>query len=258
MAEKRLVLLGPPGAGKGTQAQWLCGALDIPHLATGDMLRGAVANNTPVGQLARPFMEQGKLVPDDVVVGVVAEAIESAKQVSSNGYVLDGFPRTMRQADALQKVLGKRREKIDKVILINTPDEVVQERLMQRRSCPDPLCGAVYNLKSKPPKVEGVCDLCGKTLIMREDDRPETIRVRQQQYWHDTEPLIDYYARKGLLVEINGAGSLHEVAGAIMEALSKIGKRHKDSVRVKAIDPNEGGEKTPESDEKKQPDDKKQ
>src|ERR1051325_8326205 len=165
MAEKRLVLLGPPGAGKGTQAKWLCGALDIPHLATGDMLRGAVANNTPVGQLARPYMEQGKLVPDEVVVGVVAEAIDDAKKVSPNGYVLDGFPRTMRQADALQKVLAKRRERIDKVILINTPDEVVQERLMQRRSCPDPLCGAVYNLKSKPPKDDNICDQCQRELI---------------------------------------------------------------------------------------------
>ncbi|HYG74819.1 MAG TPA: adenylate kinase [Planctomycetota bacterium] len=237
MSEKRLVLLGPPGAGKGTQAQWLCDALDIPHLATGDMLRGAVANNTEVGQQVKPFMQAGRLVPDEVVVNVVAEAIDEAKKTSPNGYVLDGFPRTMRQADALQKVLAKRREKIDKVILINTPDEVVQERLMQRRSCPDPLCGAVYNLKSKPPREEGKCDNCGKTLIIREDDRPETIRVRQQQYWHDTEPLIDYYQRKGLLVEINGKGSLEEVAGQILIAVSKIKRGpNRDSQRRKAIE----------------------
>jgi len=235
--------LGSPGAGKGTQAQWLCDALDIPHLATGDMLRGAVANNTEVGQQVRPFMEQGRLVPDDVVVNVVVEAIDEAKKTTPNGYVLDGFPRTMRQADALQKVLAKRKEKIDKVILINTPDEVVQERLMQRRSCPDPLCGAVYNVKSKPARTAGICDNCAKTLIVRDDDRPETIRVRQQQYWHDTEPLIDYYTRKGLLAEINGRGSLEEVAGQILIAVSKIKRAaNRDSVRRKALEPEGGGD----------------
>jgi len=225
MSEKRVIFLGPPGAGKGTQAQWLCDLLDIPHLATGDMLRSAVANSTPVGVLVRPYMQQGKLVPDDIVVNVVVEAMEECKKNSPGGYILDGFPRTLRQAEALQKVLAKRKEKIDRVILINTPDEVIQERLMQRRSCPDPLCGAVYNIKSKPPKEAGICDACGKALVIRDDDRPETIRVRQQQYWHDTMPLIDHYERRGLLVEIPGQGSMHEVAGAILENLSKIGKR---------------------------------
>lgn len=250
MSEKRLILLGPPGAGKGTQAQWLCGALDLPHLATGDMLRSAVANSTPVGQIARPYMEKGKLVPDEVVVQVVIEAVEQAKKSSPGGYVLDGFPRTLRQAEALHKVLSKRREKIDRTILINTPDEVVRERLMQRRSCPDPLCGAVYNLKSKPPKSEGLCDNCGKALVVREDDRPETIRVRQQQYWHDTRPLIDYYERRGLLTEIAGQGSMHEVGGAILEAVSKLGRRH--AVKKKGADEdvvkNEMREKYPYAD----------
>jgi adenylate kinase len=233
MAEKRIVLLGPPGAGKGTQALWLCDALDLPHLATGNILREAVSNSTPVGEIAKPFLEQGKLVPDDVVVDVVVEAIEKAKEISPGGWILDGFPRTLRQAEAFRKVLLKRKEKIDRVILVNTPDEIVQERLMQRRSCPDPLCGAVYNVKSKPPQVTDVCDRCGKGLVIRDDDRPETIRNRQQQYWHDTAPLIDYYDRAGVLVEISGEGSLHEVAGRILEVVSKIQKRR--SMRVKAM-----------------------
>ncbi len=224
MPDKRFVLLGPPGAGKGTQAERLCGELSIPHLATGDLLRAAVAHQTPVGLAVKPYMEAGRLVPDEVVIDVVMEAIETAKAKKRDGYVLDGFPRTFRQAEALEKVLKKRREKIDQVILIDTPDEVIQARLMQRRSCPDPLCGAVYNLTSKPPKKDNVCDLCGKKLIVRDDDRPETIRVRQQQYWHDTAPLVDFYERRGKLTHVPGSGSLEEVAGLILEA-ARIGDR---------------------------------
>jgi len=224
MAVKRIVLFGAPGAGKGTQAQWLCDALDLAHLSTGDMLRAAVAAATPVGLQAKSYMEGGKLVPDDVVVGVVVEAIARAAKEMPHGYALDGFPRTLPQAEALREMLARRNENINLVILINTPDELVLERLTQRRSCSDPKCGTVYNLKSKPPKKDGVCDVCGKAVIQRNDDKPETIRVRQQQYRRDTEPLVAYYKKAGVLVDIPGGGSIYEVAGRILEAVSKLGR----------------------------------
>jgi adenylate kinase len=236
MPDRRIVLLGPPGAGKGTQAELLCDALDIPHLATGDLLRAAVAHHTPVGLTVKPYMEAGHLVPDEVVINVLMEAIESAKEKSPGGYVLDGFPRTFRQAEALEKVLRRRREKIDVVILIDTPDEIIQERLSSRRSCPDPLCGAVYNIISKPPKRNNTCDLCGKALITRDDDRPETIRVRQQQYWHDTAPLVEVYDRRGLLFEVPGDGELDQVAALILHA-AKTGNRRRIRPKGKPPEP---------------------
>jgi adenylate kinase len=224
MAAKHLVLFGAPGAGKGTQAQWLCDALDLSHLSTGDMLRAAVARKTPVGLKAKSYMEGGKLVPDEVVVGVVVEAIAKAAQETPNGYALDGFPRTLPQAEALREMLAQRNESINQVLLINTPDQLVLERLTQRRSCSDPKCGAVYNLKSKPPQKEGVCDVCGQPVIQRNDDQPETIKVRLAQYRRDTEPLVAYYKQAGVLAEIPGGGTIYEVAGRILEAVSKIGR----------------------------------
>lgn len=236
MLPKRIILLGPPGAGKGTQAQRLCEVLQVPHLATGNLLRSAVANGTPVGVMARSYMESGGLVPDEIVIGVLMEAIEVAKQKSGSAwYVLDGFPRTLRQAEALRNELAARDQKIDRVILINTPDGTVRERLEQRRSCPDPLCGAVYNLRTHPPKASGKCDICGKILEIRDDDRPETIRARQKQYWRETAPLIAYYEKEGVLVEVDGNGSLDEVAKEIFDVMPHDSKRsgriQKNSVR---------------------------
>lgn len=224
MGVKRIVLFGAPGAGKGTQAEWLCGALDLAHLSTGDMLRAAVANKTEIGLKAKSFMEAGKLVPDDIVVGVVVEAIAKAAATTPNGYALDGFPRTLPQAEALRKELAGRSENINLVLAISTPEELILERLTHRRSCADPKCGAVYNLKSKRPKKEGVCDVCGKPVLQRNDDKPETIKTRFQAYRRETEPLAEYYRKAGVLAEIPGAGTVYEVAGRILEAVSKLGK----------------------------------
>lgn len=225
MADKRIILLGPPGAGKGTQAEILTKTLKIPQLSTGNLLRAAVANATPVGLQAKSFMDAGKLVPDEVVIKLLMDAIEQSKQTQPGGYVLDGFPRTLPQAEALRTALEKRGEGIDKVIQIDTPDELIVERLSQRRSCPDAACGAVYNLKTKPPKKDNACDVCGKELVTRKDDKPETIRVRQEQYWRDTQPLIDYYKQAGLLEAVQGDRSLEEVTQAILGIAKRIGKK---------------------------------
>ena len=228
MSDKRIILLGPPGAGKGTQATKLCAALHIRRLATGDLLREAIAKNTPVGKLAKPFMEAGLFVPDDVVIKLIEEVLNGFRRDAAGdadvafggggGYVLDGFPRRVPQAQALDELLRKRGERIDKAILINTPDDFIVKRLEQRRSCPDPLCGLVYNLLTKPPFKPGKCDRCGKDLIMREDDKPETIRKLQKIYCEETQPLIKYLKDKGLLSEVDGSKSMDEVAVEVMKA----------------------------------------
>jgi len=210
---KRFILLGPPGTGKGTQAVALCQKLDLSHFATGDLLRAAIANQTDVGKAAKEFMDQGHLVPDQVVIDIISEAIKTPK---AGGFILDGFPRTLPQAEALQKVLSENNKLINKVIFLDTPDEVIVERLASRRSCK---CGAVYNLKSKPPKIADICDSCGLTLYIRGDDKPETIKVRQERYRQDTKPLIAYYTDAGLLIQISGDGSQEEITDLILKLL---------------------------------------
>ena len=229
MSDKRIILLGPPGAGKGTQATKLCATLNIRRLATGDLLRQASFKNTPVGKLAKPYLEAGKYVPDDVVIKLIEEVLNGFRRDAAgdalvafgggDGYVLDGFPRTVPQARALDELLGKLGERIDKALLIDTPDDFIVKRLEQRRSCPDPLCGLVYNLLTRPPMKPGKCDRCGKDLIIRNDDKPETIRERQKIYWEQTQPLIKYYADKKLLTKIDGSKSMDEVAVTVMKAV---------------------------------------
>ncbi|MEM3567169.1 MAG: adenylate kinase, partial [Thermoplasmata archaeon] len=179
-----LIMLGAPGAGKGTQAQKLAAHLKIPQISTGDMLRQALAEGTPLGMEARKYMEAGKLVPDAVVVGIVKERL--SREDCRNGFILDGFPRTLEQAKALDGIA-----KIDYVINIDVPEEILVERITGRRSCRK--CGAVYHVKYNPPKTPGQCDVCGGELYQREDDREETVRKRLETYRNQTKVLIEYY-----------------------------------------------------------------
>ena len=202
----RLILLGPPGAGKGTQAEALVKKLQVPQISTGDILRDAVKRGTPVGLKAKAFMDAGDLVPDDVIIGVVKERLE--RPDCQSGYIFDGMPRTLVQAEALdeQGVV------IETVLSIEVPDEVIISRLGGRRSCPE--CGTVYHVVTKPPEKEGICDVCFTELITRVDDNTETIKNRLNTYHEQTKPLKDYYAAQGKLKTVDGTLS---VADSIIE-----------------------------------------
>ena len=208
----RLVLLGPPGAGKGTIAEALIKKLQAPQISTGDILRDAVKRGTPVGLQAKAFMDAGDLVPDEVIIGVVKERLE--RPDCQSGYIFDGMPRTLVQAKALddQGIL------IEKVLLIEVPDEVIVYRLSGRRSCPE--CGVVYHTETKPPIKEGICDVCYTDLIIRADDNEEAINHRLEAYHEQTEPLKDYYAKQGKLKTMDGTLS---VADSIKNAFKVLG-----------------------------------
>ena len=211
----RVVLLGPPGAGKGTHAGVVTEACKIPHISTGDMFRAAIKNGTPVGLEAKSYMDKGELVPDSVVCKMVEERISEAD--CSNGFLLDGFPRTMAQAKALDAALAAKGQKIDLVINLMCSDEVVLGRLTTRRVCRK--CGAIYNVKSKPPKVEGVCDIDGGEVYQRSDDTAETITNRLSVYKAQTAELIDYYRGNGVLKDVKADVDKSETAQAIRSLL---------------------------------------
>jgi adenylate kinase len=207
----RLILLGPPGAGKGTQAEVLTKKLNVPQISTGDILRAAVKKGTPVGLQAKAFMDAGDLVPDDVIIGVLKERLTADD--CKNGYIFDGVPRTIAQAEALdaQDVV------IDMVLSIEVPDEVIVERLGGRRTCPN--CGAIYHVITKKPKVDGVCDVCEAALIIRKDDERDTILNRLETYHKETEPLIDYYKKQGKLKDIGGEFNIESQTEEVFKAL---------------------------------------
>ena len=209
----KMILLGAPGAGKGTQAERLCKVLDIPTISTGNILRTAVKNGTPTGLKAKAFMDAGKLVPDEVIIGIITERL--AEDDCKNGYILDGVPRTIAQAEAMEKAGIS----FDAVVSIEVADQVIMERMSGRRVCES--CGASYHLVAVPPKVAGVCDSCGGKLVQRKDDAPETVKDRLEVYHKETEPLKDFYAQRGLLKSVENQPSVEATTAAILKALGR-------------------------------------
>ena len=207
----KLILLGPPGAGKGTQAEILNKKLGIPTISTGNILRAAVKNGTPVGLKAKEYMDAGKLVPDEVIIGVISERLAEAD--CQNGFILDGVPRTIPQAEALEKAGIS----FDAVVSIEISDEEIVERMAGRRVCT--ACGAPYHVKNMPPKVEGVCDACGGKLEARADDKPEVVRDRLNVYHQETAPLKDFYAARNLLKTVDNQPTVAETTTVILKAL---------------------------------------
>jgi adenylate kinase len=218
MNELNLVLLGPPGSGKGTQGERLQEELRLPYYATGDILRAAVREGTELGRAAKEYMDRGDLVPDEVIVGAIAERIDSSE--AADGFILDGFPRTVPQAEALAAKLGELGKGLTGVLLIDASDEEVTRRLGGRRTCAEK--GHVFHLEFNPPRREGVCDVDGSELIVRDDDRPDVIEHRLDQYHAKTEPLIDFYDHQSLLRRIDGCAAPDEVAGELRRTLATL------------------------------------
>jgi len=207
----RVVLLGPPGSGKGTHGRRLAESLGVPLIATGDILREAIAQGTRLGMAAQEDVKAGRLVADATVLGIIETRLD--QKDAANGFVLDGFPRTTAQADGLASMLGDK--KIDRVLYLTVPAETLVSRLEHRRLCPN--CGAIYNLRTKPPKTADVCDVCGGKLVQRQDDRPETVRARLLVYERETAPLVAYYERLGILRRLDASGSPDSVYSAIQK-----------------------------------------
>jgi adenylate kinase len=208
-------MLGAPGAGKGTQAKRIADKYEIPHISTGDIFRANIKNGTELGKKAKEYMDQGLLVPDELTVNLVIDRVSNDD--CKNGYVLDGFPRTIPQAEALDNALTARGEKIDFAVNVEVPDENIINRMSGRRACLT--CGATYHTEFIKPKVEGICDNCGSTLVLRDDDKPETVKKRLDVYHDQTQPLIDYYSGKNVLAEVDGTKIMDDVFADIVKVL---------------------------------------
>ena len=211
----KIIMLGAPGAGKGTQAKKIAEKYGIPHISTGDIFRANIKGGTELGLKAKTFMDQGKLVPDEITIGMLMDRIKADDCVK--GYVLDGFPRTIPQAESLTAALAARGEAIDYAVNVDVPDENIITRMSGRRACLS--CGATYHIQFNPPKAEGVCDTCGSALVLRDDDKPETVKNRLAVYHEQTQPLIDYYQKAGVLKEVDGTQDLNKVFADIVEIL---------------------------------------
>ncbi len=210
-----LVLLGPPGSGKGTQAKVLSEKYQIPHVSTGDMLREEVRRETSLGKRAKEIMDRGELLPDEVMAAMILKRLD--QEDCARGVILDGYPRTVEQAQVLDGILAELGRTLERVILVDVPDEEIVRRLGGRRSCPQ--CGRVYHVVHNPPKDGKTCDECGVPLVQRDDDREEVIRERLRQYHDKTAPLIEFYSNRGLLVAVDGSRSMEAVTASIMEAI---------------------------------------
>jgi adenylate kinase len=212
----RLILLGPPGAGKGTQAALLSGALKVPHISTGDIFRSNIKRQTELGKMVSGILESGGLVPDDLTCKIVKDRL--MKDDCHDGFILDGFPRTLPQAEMFEKMLDENNQRIDAVINITADDAVIVKRMSGRRMCS---CGKVYHMVSHPPKKEGICDFCGSPLYIRDDDREETVISRLKTYHDQTSPLIGFYSRRGLIIEVDGDKPIKDTYEEIMAALGR-------------------------------------
>ena len=213
----KIIMLGAPGAGKGTQAKMLAEKYSIPHISTGDIFRANIKEGTELGKKAKEYMDKGLLVPDELVVDLVIDRFKADD--CKNGYILDGFPRTIPQAEALDAALAAQGDKMDYAINVEVPDENIVNRMSGRRACVG--CGATYHIKYNPTKVEGICDVCGKELILRDDDKPETVLNRLKVYHDQTQPLIDYYGKAGIVKEVDGTVDMNDVFQAIVNILGE-------------------------------------
>ena len=211
----KIIMLGAPGAGKGTQAKMIADKYGVPHVSTGDIFRANIKNGTELGMEAKKYMDQGLLVPDELTVKILLDRVSQPD--CKNGYVLDGFPRTIPQAEVLDKALAELGESIDYAIDVDVPDENIVKRMSGRRACVG--CGATYHIEFNPTKVEGICDACGEKLILRDDDKPETVKNRLSVYHEQTQPLIDYYKNQGILKSVDGTQPMDEVFKAIVTIL---------------------------------------
>ena len=211
----KIVMLGAPGAGKGTQAKKIAAKYQIPHVSTGDIFRANIKGGTELGKKAKTYMDQGMLVPDELTIGMLMDRIHQAD--CANGYVLDGFPRTIPQAESLTAALAAGNEKMDYAVNVDVPDENIVSRMGGRRACLN--CGATYHIQFNPPKKEGICDTCGESLVLRDDDKPETVQKRLNVYHDQTQPLIDYYTKEGILKEVDGTQEMDKVFADIADIL---------------------------------------
>ena len=215
--QMKIVMLGAPGAGKGTQAKMIAEKYGIPRVSTGDIFRANIKNGTELGKEAKQYMDQGKLVPDELTVKILLDRV--AQDDCKNGYVLDGFPRTIPQANVLDEALTKLGDRIDYAVNVDVPDDNIINRMGGRRACV--ACGATYHIVYNAPKTEGICDNCGKELIIRDDDQPETVKNRLKVYHEQTQPLIDFYEGKGVLKSVDGTADMKDVFAAIVEILGE-------------------------------------